>query len=174
MKNQKLRKTVFAALFAAIICVATIVVQIPSPATNGFFNLGDCFVIIAGQLLGVGFGALAAGIGSCLADVFAGYVSFAPGTFVIKAVMGAVVALIYKALAKRTLCRKHRLRHRFGGHNGARIFRLRGADFEIRSRRSRQYSRQYRSGRCSDSPLSGGFGGAQKAKLIEKCNEEKI
>lgn len=51
----------FAALFAAIICVATIVVQIPTPATNGFFNLGDCFVIIAGQLLGVGFGALAAG-----------------------------------------------------------------------------------------------------------------
>lgn len=101
MKNQKLRKTVFAALFAAIICVATIVVQIPSPATNGFFNLGDCFVIIAGQLLGVGFGALAAGIGSCLADVFAGYVSFAPGTFVIKAVMGAVVALVYKALAKK-------------------------------------------------------------------------
>ena len=101
MKNQKLRKTVFAALFAAIICVATIVVQIPSPATNGFFNLGDCFVIIGGQLLGVCFGALAAGIGSCLADVFAGYVSFAPGTFVIKAVMGAVVALIYKALAKK-------------------------------------------------------------------------
>lgn len=101
MKNQKLRKTVFAALFAAIICVATIVVRIPSPATNGFFNLGDCFVIIAGQLLGVGFGALAAGIGSCLADVFAGYVSFAPGTFVIKAVMGAVVALIYKTLAKK-------------------------------------------------------------------------
>ena len=101
MKNQKLRKTVFAALFAAIICVATIVVQIPSPATNGFFNLGDCFVIIAGQLLGVGFGALAAGIGSCLADVFAGCVSFVPGTFVIKAVMGAVVALIYKALAKK-------------------------------------------------------------------------
>lgn len=101
MKNQKLRKTVFAALFAAIICVATIVVQIPTPATNGFFNLGDCFVIIAGQLLGVGFGALAAGIGSCLADVFAGCVSFAPGTFVIKAVMGAVVALIYKALAKK-------------------------------------------------------------------------
>ena len=49
----------------------------------------------------MGFGALAAGIGSCLADVFAGYVSFAPGTFVIKAVMGAVVALIYKALAKK-------------------------------------------------------------------------
>ena len=101
MKNQKLRKTVFAALFAAIICVATIVVRIPSPATNGFFNLGDCFVIIAGQLLGAGFGALAAGIGSCFADVFAGCISFAPGTFVIKAVMGAVVALIYKALAKK-------------------------------------------------------------------------
>ena len=66
MKNQKLRKTVFAALFAAIICVATIVVRIPSPATNGFFNLGDCFVIIAGQLLGVGFGAWAAGIGCLL------------------------------------------------------------------------------------------------------------
>ena len=40
----------FAALFAAIICVATIVVQIPTPATNGFFNLGDCFVIIAREI----------------------------------------------------------------------------------------------------------------------------
>ncbi len=103
MKNQNLRKTVFAALFAAIICVATIVVQIPSPATNGYFNLGDCFVIIAGQLLGPLYGALAAGIGSALADIFASYVHYAPATFVIKAMMAIAVSYIYRAFKKRKI-----------------------------------------------------------------------
>lgn len=103
MKNQNLKKTVFAALFAAIICVATIVIQIPSPATNGYFNLGDCFVIIAGQLLGPLYGALAAGIGSALADIISSYVHYAPATFVIKALMAIAVAYIYKAFKKRKI-----------------------------------------------------------------------
>lgn len=103
MKNQNLRKTVFAALFAAIICVATIVIQIPSPATNGYFNLGDCFVIVAAQLLGPLYGALAAGIGSALADIFSSYVHYAPATFVIKAVMAVAVSLLYGAFKKRKI-----------------------------------------------------------------------
>lgn len=103
MKNQNLRKTVFAALFAAIICVATIVIQIPSPATNGYFNLGDCFVIVAAQLLGPLYGAFAAGIGSALADIFSSYVHYAPATFVIKAVMAVAVSLVYGAFKKRKI-----------------------------------------------------------------------
>lgn len=103
MKNQNLRKTVFAALFAAIICVATIVIQIPSPATNGYFNLGDCFVIVAAQLLGPLYGALAAGIGSALADIFSSYVHYAPATFVIKAVMAVAVSLVYGAFKKHKI-----------------------------------------------------------------------
>ena len=52
MKMEKVRKIIITALMMAIICVATFVVQIPIPATGGFVNLGDCFVLIAGYLLG--------------------------------------------------------------------------------------------------------------------------
>lgn len=92
---------VTAAFFAAIICVATFIVKIPSPATNGYFNLGDCFVILSGMLLSPVYGALAAGLGSALADILSGYVQYAPATFVIKAVMALAVYFIGKAFNGR-------------------------------------------------------------------------
>ena len=100
MKFEKIKSLVTAALFAAIICVATAVVKIPSPATGGYFNLGDCFVLLAGFFLGPVYGGLAAGIGSALTDILGGYMQYAPATFVIKALMAIVVCLIYKALKK--------------------------------------------------------------------------
>lgn len=105
MKINKIQNLVSAALFAAIICVATFIVKIPSPATNGYFNLGDCFVILSGLLLSPVYGALAAGIGSALADVLSGYVQYAPATFVIKALMALSVYLIIKSFGngKKTL-----------------------------------------------------------------------
>lgn len=99
MKFQKIMKLVTTALFIAIICVATIVIQIPSPLT-GYFNLGDCFVLIAAWFLGLGYGSLAAGIGSALADVILGYTMYAPATFFIKALMAVTACLIYKAIKK--------------------------------------------------------------------------
>ena len=64
-KNTK--NLVFAALLAAVTCVATLVIHTPSPL-NGYINLGDCFVLLSGWLLGPVYGFLAAGIGSGLAD----------------------------------------------------------------------------------------------------------
>ena len=100
MKIEKTRKVIFSALLTAIICVATFVVQIPIPATGGYVNLCDCFVIISGYLLGGFYGSLAAGLGSALADVLAGYVQYAPATFVIKAIMALTAYCIFKALCK--------------------------------------------------------------------------
>lgn len=100
MKIDKLRKIVFSALLTAIVCVATFVVQIPIPATGGYVNLGDCFVIISGFVLGGFYGALAAGLGSALADMLAGYMQYAPATFVIKAIMAVAAYYIFKALCK--------------------------------------------------------------------------
>ena len=51
MTNKAIRTLVLAALFAALTCVATMVIQIPSPM-NGYVNLGDCFVLLAGWVLG--------------------------------------------------------------------------------------------------------------------------
>lgn len=95
MKNSNsLIKLVVAALVAALCCVATMVIQIPVPATGGYLNLGDAVVLLSGWLLGPVYGVLAAGIGSMLADVFAGYVQYAPATFVIKALMALVMWFI--------------------------------------------------------------------------------
>lgn len=76
MTNKAIRTLVLAALFAALACVATMVIQIPSPM-NGYVNLGDCFVLLAGWVLGPVYGSLAAGIGSALADMFTGYMHYA-------------------------------------------------------------------------------------------------
>ena len=55
-KKMRLLKLVFAAMFAALICVATMVIQIPSPM-NGYVNFGDCFILVAAWVLGPVYGA---------------------------------------------------------------------------------------------------------------------
>ncbi|MEE1154803.1 MAG: ECF transporter S component [Acutalibacteraceae bacterium] len=88
--KSNLIKMVLSGLMAALICVSTSVFVVPL-ITGGYANLGDCFVIIAGYMLGPIFGGLASGIGSCLADIFLGYTLYAPFTFIIKASMAIIV-----------------------------------------------------------------------------------
>ena len=95
--NKHLKKTVLAALFAALTYVATTFIRIPAPL--GYINLGDCFVILGAFLLGPVYGTLAGGIGSMLSDLF-GYPVFAPATLVIKALMAAAAALIFSRAEK--------------------------------------------------------------------------
>lgn len=100
MKDKKVRQLVLAALFAALCCVMTMVIQIPSPM-NGYVNLGDCGVLLAAWALGPIYGGAAAGIGSALADIFSGYAHYAPATFLIKGMMAVAAALIFRAVAGR-------------------------------------------------------------------------
>ena len=87
-------------LFAALTCVATILIKIPSPL-NGYINLGDGIVLLAAWVLPLPYGVIAAGLGSALADVFSGYFVYAPATFVIKALMAIVAYSLYKLFAKK-------------------------------------------------------------------------
>ena len=93
MKDNTTKKIVFAALLAALACVATMIIKIPTPL-GGYIHAGDAVVVLAGFLLGPVWGALAAGLGSGLADVISGYVLYAPGTFVIKAVVALLAGWI--------------------------------------------------------------------------------
>ena len=102
MSDKKVQKLVVGALMAALTYVATMVVQIPSPM-NGYVNLGDCFVLLSGWLLGPWWGAAAGGIGSMLADLLLGYGHYAPGTLVIKGLMALVGALVFKTFGKSTV-----------------------------------------------------------------------
>ena len=95
------QKIAVTALLAALTCVATMVIKIPSPM-KGYLNLGDCVVLTAGWMLSPVYGFLAAGLGSALADLFSGYVVYAPATFLIKGLMALVAWFVYKALCNKT------------------------------------------------------------------------
>ena len=98
--NENLRKIITAAVFAALACAATMLIQIPT-LTKGYVNLGDCVVLIAGWVCGAQWGFAAAGIGSALADIISGYALFAPGTFAVKGLMAVLAALIAAAFRHR-------------------------------------------------------------------------
>ena len=55
------------AVFMALTCVATMVVQIPIPL--GYAHLGDSVILICAFFFGPVVGALAGGIGSAMADI---------------------------------------------------------------------------------------------------------
>lgn len=95
--NIRTKKIVMASLMVALICVATMIIKIPSPL-KGYLNLGDCIVLVAGWILSPTYAFLAAGLGSALADVFSGYVTYAPATFVIKGVMAVIAFYGFKLL----------------------------------------------------------------------------
>lgn len=90
-----------AALLAALTCVATMLIKVPSPL-KGYLNLGDGIVLLCGWFLSPLYGFLAAGIGSGLADLFAGYVIYVPATFAIKGLMAVVAYYGRQILRKRT------------------------------------------------------------------------
>ena len=94
MTNQNIKKLVTAALLAAMTCVATMIIKIPTP-TFGYIHPGDGFVLLCGVVLGPLPGALAAGIGSMFSDIFSGYVTWAPATFIIKALTGGIAGLLF-------------------------------------------------------------------------------
>ena len=93
MTMHKTKSMVFAALFAALACVATMSLHIPTPGTAG-----DAIVVLSGILLGPIYGGLAAGLGSALADLLSGYMVYVPITFVVKAVIAVVCYFVYHKL----------------------------------------------------------------------------
>jgi len=94
------KRIVTASMLAALVCVATMIIKIPSPL-KGYLNLGDCIVLLAGWSLSPLYGFLAAGIGSALADIFSGYIVYAPATFVIKGLMAIIAYFGFQLLHKR-------------------------------------------------------------------------
>ena len=85
---------VLSGVMAALVAVATFFVQIPNPATKGYINFGDIMIFVSALTFGPVVGGLAGSIGSAIADVASGYAYFAPFTFVIKGVEGAIAGLI--------------------------------------------------------------------------------
>ncbi len=93
-------KIAMGAIFAALVCVATLVLVISIPATSGYFNLGETVIYVAALLFGPLVGAFAGG-GAAIADILVA-AQFAPGTLIIKGVEGAIVGFLNIKIQKRT------------------------------------------------------------------------
>ena len=94
MSKTNLKELVLTAMFAALVAVATMVINIPMIATRGFINVGDTIIFVAGVFMGPRVGLLAGGIGSALADLLLGYIHWAPWTLPIKGIEGLLAGLI--------------------------------------------------------------------------------
>jgi len=79
--------------FTALAFAGTTLIRVPLPASGGYFNLGDTFVMTAALLYGPLAGAVTGLIGPALADAI-GYPQFILATAVVKGIEGLVVGLI--------------------------------------------------------------------------------
>lgn len=101
MKNDKTYKIVMTGLMMCLVMVATMIIRIPIPATEGYVHLGDAAIFMSVLILGKKGGAFAAGIGSALADLLSGYAYYAPITLVVKALMAILTGLVLEHMEKR-------------------------------------------------------------------------
>ena len=49
--NKKLTTSVTAAMLAALTCIATMVIKVPTIGTNGYVNIGDSVVVLSMWIL---------------------------------------------------------------------------------------------------------------------------
>jgi uncharacterized membrane protein len=100
-KRLNVEAMIMTGLMTALIAVMTMAVAIPVPFTNGYIHPGDSMIFLSVLTLGWKRGAVAAGLGSAFADLFLGFVFWAPWTFVIKALMALITGLIIEKCAER-------------------------------------------------------------------------
>lgn len=89
-KSQSLALT---SMGAALVCVVTSVIKVPTLATSGYVNLGDVLVLFFGFRFGSRIGGFVGGVGSALADFIGGYAFYVPVTLVAKGVEGAIAGV---------------------------------------------------------------------------------
>lgn len=83
------------ALFIALTVVMTIIIRIPIPLSQGYFNIGDSILLLSSMLLGPGAGFFIGGMGSALADLFTGYSFYVPITFIVKGLEGLLCGWLF-------------------------------------------------------------------------------
>ena len=91
--RENTTRIILTGLMMAMIVVATIVIPIPVPFGTGYIHFGDAMIFLSVLILGWKYGAVAAGVGSALADLIVGYGIWAPWTVVVKGGMGVIMGL---------------------------------------------------------------------------------
>ena len=105
-----MKRLSYLSLAIVLVCLATMMIQVPIPATKGFLNLGDSLVITLAIVFGARFGFWAGALGSALADILTGYLHWAPWTFIIKGLEGLIVG----AIASKSFREKNSINYKTG------------------------------------------------------------
>ena len=105
LRKKDIRQMTTCAMCMALITVSTMIIRFPIPATEGYIHPGDGLLLLSAFSLGAVYGALAAGLGSALADILSGYALYAPATLIIKAFSGLIAAAVF--LKMRTVLNMH-------------------------------------------------------------------
>lgn len=94
MKSKDTQRIVMSGMFIALV-TATTFINIPYPGSaGGLMHLGTLMLFIIALKFGKYYGAMAGGIGMFIFDVLGGWMSWAPGTLVVRLLMGFVVGYI--------------------------------------------------------------------------------
>jgi uncharacterized membrane protein len=104
--RERIIKLVFTGIMMCLIIIATMFIRVPIPFTQGYVHLGDAMIFLSVLVLGWRYGAVAAGVGSALADILIGYAVWAPWTLCIKAGMAVLMGMfIARSLKKERSAR---------------------------------------------------------------------
>ena len=91
MKTMKVNDIVTAALGIALVFLATWLLKVPN-GIQGYFNLGDGFLLLFASVLNPFLAFMVGGVGSALADITGGYGMYALFTLLIKGMEAVLVS----------------------------------------------------------------------------------
>lgn len=94
LKFSRIQDLTILGLLIALVAVSTMVIKIPTIATEGYIHLGDSMIFLAAIMFGKKRGAIAGGFGSAMADLLLGYTHWILPTLIIKTLMGYGVGVI--------------------------------------------------------------------------------
>lgn len=96
-RKESIMKLSCAAMMAALCYIgfAFLKIDIPVPGTGGktAFHLGNVFCVLAALIFGGVWGGLSGAVGMTMGDLFGGYATSAPKTFLMKLLIGLIAGL---------------------------------------------------------------------------------
>ncbi len=102
-KQKHLRLLTLSAVLCALVFVATAYLpRIPIP-NGGYVHIGDAFIYLAAVLVPTPYACAVGAIGAGLADALTGFIIYAPGTIIIKAIM----AIFFSSKRPKIICARN-------------------------------------------------------------------
>ena len=101
-RSEHLTKITLGALTAALsyVVFTFLRIDIPIGATKTSIHLANAIVVLGAELLGGVWGGLGGAIGLSISDLFTGYVTSAPKTFLMKLLIGLIAGLVAHTIFK--------------------------------------------------------------------------